>query len=429
MSDSAPVAVIGAGWAGMAAAVTLAARDVNVTVFEAARTPGGRARRVTLDGIDLDNGQHILIGAYRATLDMMRNVGADPSRLLRRMPLELQYADGFRLRAPRLPYPLNLAAALFGARGLGWRDACSAARFMSALQRAGFKVGTDRNAALFLAEHGQVGTIAAHLWEPLCISALNTPPQRASAQLFVNVLRDGLTGNRANSDLLVPRTDMGSLFPDPAGAFIAAHGGRLETGNAVKRIVRAPGGYRLDERPELYSRVVVAVGPQHLAALLADLPELEAERACVERFEYEPIVTCYLQYAPEVRLPTPMLGFCGGILQWVFDRGQLDGPPGLLAAVISASGAHQDLANEALAKCVHSELSSLMHLEAAPRWSRVIAERRATFSCTPGLERPQCRTPLPGLVLAGDYVASDYPATLEAAVRSGIAAGEALLTR
>ena len=106
------VAVVGAGWAGLAAAATLAERGHPVTVFEASRSLGGRARRVTIDGVDLDNGQHILIGAYAEALRLMRLVGADPERLLVRLPLELRYASGFHLRAPPLPAPLHLLAGL-----------------------------------------------------------------------------------------------------------------------------------------------------------------------------------------------------------------------------------------------------------------------------------------------------------------------------
>jgi squalene-associated FAD-dependent desaturase len=391
------VAVIGGGWAGLAAAVELSERGIPVTVFEASRTLGGRARRVTLDGIELDNGQHILIGAYRSTLAMMRKVGADPDRLLLRMPLELRYADGFALKAPKLPYPLNLAVGMLRAMTFG--EASRAASFMAALRLQDFRVEPDRPVTAWLAERGQDGRLRTHLWEPLCVSALNTPAAEASAQVFANVLRDALTGARENSDLLVPRADLGKLFPEPAADFIRAHGGRIELGAAVR------------ERPEGFSRVIVATGPQHASAL-AGVPGLEA-------FTYEPITTCYLQYPEDARMPCPMLGVADGLIQWVFDRGQLGGPKGLVAAVISASGPHASLANEALGMKVHEDLARYFpHL--APRWTRVITERRATFSCRPALERPAMEAG--GVLLCGDYLDPAYPGTLEAAVQSGMRA-------
>ena len=416
------VAVIGAGWAGLAAAVTLAERGVPVTVFEASRSLGGRARRVSVDGVDLDNGQHVLIGAYRETLRLMRLVGADPDKLLLRVPLELRYADGFHLRAPRLPYPLNLLGALLGANGVGLAQSFAALRFMASLKVGGFRVDPDRSVAQLLDEHGQSGALRTHLWEPLCVSALNTPVAAASAQVFVNVLRDGLTGSRAASDFLIARTDLGRVFPEPAAEFVKARGGTIEPGVLVRRIGRVPGGFRINEAHE-FSGVVIACGPQHAGQLLVQLPELADALSRINAFSYEPIVTCYLQYPESVVLPSPMLGFSGGVLQWVFDRGRLGGPKGLLAAVISASGPHEELSKEALVSKIHVELHVALGALPDMLWSQVITEKRATFSCSPGLKRPEGATAVSGLLLAGDYIASEYPGTLEAAVRSGVAAG------
>jgi len=419
------VAVVGGGWAGLAAAVTLAERGVRVTVFEASRSLGGRARRVSIDGVDLDNGQHVLIGAYRETLRLMRKVGADPEELLLRLPLELRYADGFHLRAPRLPYPLNLLAALFGARTLSFSEALAAMRFLISLRVRNFRVVPDCSVARLLDEHAQAGALRTRVWEPLCVSALNTPVERASAQIFVNVLRDGLTGAREASDLLIARTDLGRLFPEPAAEYVEAHGGAILLGAPVRRIARVPGGFRLDDA-QLFSCVVIACGPHQAGPLLVQLPELGDALSRIGAFSYEPIVTCYLQYPESVSLSAPMLGFSGRLPQWVFDRGQLGGPTGLLAAVISASGAHEELTKEELASRVGIELEAALGELPPPRWTRVITERRATFSCTPALARPGALTAAPDLMLAGDYVASEYPGTLEAAVRSGIAAASAV---
>jgi len=418
------VAVVGAGWAGLAAAVTLAGRGVPVTVFEAARTPGGRARRVGLDGVDLDNGQHILIGAYGETLRLMRLVGADPERLLLRLPLELRYAAGFRFRAPVLPAPLHLVAGLVLASGLTAGERLSAARFVAHLRKPG---AADESVARLLARHHQRGALHDHLWAPLCVSALNTPPERASARVFANVLRDTLRGDRTASDLLLPQADLGALFPAPAAAFVAAHGGEVRLGAAVRGIAGERGGFRLDADDRTFACVIIACAPQHAAPLLAGIPGLQGLAAWLAGLEHEPIYTCYLQYPEEVALGFPMLGFSGGVLQWAFDRGALSGHRGLVAGVLSASGAHEALAHAELAAAIHAELARALPGLPEPRWHRVIAEKRATFSCRPALARPGNATPLPGLVLAGDYTASDYPATLEAAIRSGVA-GAALVS-
>jgi hydroxysqualene dehydroxylase len=352
----------------------------------------------------------------------MRRVGVEPGRALVRLPLALEFADGFRMRAPRAPYPLNLLAALLGARGAGLGDALSALRFLARLRARRFRVAPDRPVAQWLDQEGQAGTLRAHLWEPLCVSALNTPAAIASAQVFANVLRDALAGARGASDLLLPRGDLSRLFPEPAADFVRARGGEVTLGKAVRAIHGEPGRFRLDDHPAEFTHVVVACAPQHAAALLPERSGLEALRAALARFEYQPIVTCYLQYPASVALSAPMLGFAGGLLQWVFDRGKLGGPPGLLAAVMSASGAHAELDSAALVAAVHGELAAARGRLPEPLWSRTIAERRATFSCASALARPRAETPVPGLLLAGDYVDADYPATLETAVKSGVAA-------
>jgi squalene-associated FAD-dependent desaturase len=415
------VAVIGAGWAGLAAAVTLAERGVPVTVFEASRSLGGRARRVNIDGVDLDNGQHVLIGAYRETLRLMRKVGADPDKLLLRLPLELRYADGFHLRAPRLPYPLNLLAALLRANGLDLAQGFSALRFMVSLRIRKFRVEPDCSVARLLDDHRQNAALRTHVWEPLCVSALNTPVESASAQVFANVLRDGLTGTRKASDLLIARTDLGRLFPEPAAQYVRARGSAILLGTPVRRVARVPGGLRLNDA-EIFSCVVIACGPHQAGQLLVQLSELDDALSRIDAFSYEPIVTCYLQYPESVSLPAPMLGFSGGIAQWVFDRGRLGGPKGLLAAVISASGAHEQLAKEELTARIEIELKAALGELPSPQWSRVITEKRATFSCAPALVRPRVATAIPRLLLAGDYLAGEYPGSLEAAVLSGVAA-------
>jgi predicted NAD/FAD-dependent oxidoreductase len=168
---------------------------------------------------------------------------------------------------------------------------------------------------------------------------------------------------------------------------------------------------------------VIALAPQHAAQILVQLPELADALSRINSFGYEPIVTCYLQYPESVSLPSPMLGFTRGVLQWVFDRGRIGGPKGLLAAVISASGEHEALSKESLVSRIESELQAALGPQPKMLWSQAIAEKRATFSCRPGVARPPGTTALPGLLLAGDYVASDYPGTLEAAVLSGVAAG------
>src|SRR5687768_13622144 len=198
----------------MAAAVALARRGVEMTVFEAGSVPGGRARRVLSQGETLDNGQHILIGAYRTLFEMMREVGV-PADALLRLPLELVYAKGFAFRALWLPGWLGLLGGLLLARGIPLAERVGAVRFLRALATRRFRVSAELTVRALLEAHGQDGAVGRYLWGPLCVSALNTPVELASAQVFALVLREALAGAPA-SDLLLPRVDLSRLFPEPA---------------------------------------------------------------------------------------------------------------------------------------------------------------------------------------------------------------------
>lgn len=417
------VAIVGAGYAGMAAAAELAARGVRVSVFEASRTLGGRARRTELHGHPLDNGQHILVGAYTELLRLMRLVGADAGTLLERLPLTLVFPGRMRLAAPRLPAPLHLAAALLAAQGLPVAARLGAVRFMRHMKRAGFRLDADIPFTVLMHRHGQHAAAVRYLWAPLCISALNTPPDEASGQVFLNVLRDSLAARRESSDLLIARADFSALFAEPAERFVLGRGGEVLRGCAIASVGWDPYGFRLEGDPagRSYSHVVAAVAPYRLAALAQKLPRIAPTLETVARLEYEPILTAYLAYPQAVRLPAAMVGV-GGTAHFLFPRGER-----IVAAVSSARGPHLDLPREELIARIHAEIESAAGPLPPPEWSQVIVEKRATFACIPRLRRPANATPIPGLYLAGDYTAGDYPATLEGAVRSGVECARLIL--
>ena len=395
------IAVVGAGYAGMAAAVTLAERGIPVTVFESGPVPGGRARRIVSQGTVLDNGQHILVGAYRELFRLMHTVGVPESAVLR-VPLELRYAQGFSFRALWLPFPFGLLGGLLLARGLPMSDRLGAVRFVAALRASGFRLERDVTVTELLRMHRQDGAIGHYLWRPLCVSALNTPVAIASSRTFLVVLRDALLGGAGASDLVLPRVDLSRLFPDPASEYVTRHGGEIRLRSPVES---------LDELKKQYSSVIVAVGPHQLKTLLPGVADSHT---------YQPIYTCYLQYGDGVKLPFPMIGLADGLVQWVFDRGALLGEKGRLACVISAQGDHQQMSQDELAEVCHRELKKNSLVNENPLWTRVIAEKRATVTCSVG--RPSIATAMPGVYIAGDYADAEYPPTLEAAVRSGVRA-------
>jgi squalene-associated FAD-dependent desaturase len=406
----------------MAAAVTLAERGIPVTVFESAQQLGGRARRVDWNGAVLDNGLHILIGAYRETLRLVALVNPDAGAALRRLPLDWHIHNRFRLRTAPLPAPWHLALGMLTARGAEFGERLAAAAFMHTLQKIGFHLEQDVTVSELLRRHRQGTDLTRLLWNPLCVAALNTPPEIASAQVFLNVLRDSLSAARADSDIMLARVDLSALFPDPAAEFVRSRAGQVLTAHAVDAITMHDGNFTLQTRGQQlsFSHVVCALPPYRLATAVAGLPQLNAIATLVEGFNYQPIYTVYLQYPRHTALPSPMLGMSDGLAQWVFDRGALCGQAGLVAAVISTEGPHQNMTQDELARRLHAEMRQHFGALPDPQWQRVIAEKRATFSCVAGLQRPAQHTPLKNFYLAGDYTANDYPATLEAAVRSGI---------
>ena len=432
------VAIIGGGWAGLAAAVELCAAGVPVAVFEAARQLGGRARRIEIDGHTLDNGQHILIGAYRETLRLMRRIhapGTDPEQLFLRLPLTIRHpASGFHMRLlpSSMPFPaqLRLALGLLGTQACTLSEKIAATRFIRALQAKRYQLDADTTVDALLDRSGQTGTLRRMLWDPLCLAALNTPPERASAQIFANVLRDSLGGDRRATDLLLPAADLGRVLPDAAAAFIIAQGGSVHLSRRIERIAREEQCWRIDG--EAYDQVIVATAPQHAIPFLEEHAETRGIAAQLAAYDYEPIGTVYAAYPPDLRLPMPMLGLSDDagehLGQWAFDRGRLCGTPGIIAFVLSARGRWDERDNMALMAALHRELEETLRQPLPqPAWHRTIRERRATFSCRPNLPRPAASTPLTGLWLAGDYICADYPATLEGAVRSGIEAAERIL--
>lgn len=457
-APGAAVAVIGGGWAGSAAATALAAAGRKVTLLEAARTLGGRARGVEMAGRVLDNGQHIMLGAYAATLQLLKTLGVDRKQALLTVPLQMRYAPdsgGMDFLAPRLPAPLHLLGALWRARGLEREDKMSLARFSSTARWMGWQMYDDCTVTELLQRFDQTPRLTALMWRPLCLAALNTPPERASAQVFLNVLRDSLGASRAASDMLVPSTDLGALLPAPAAAFVTRHGGTVHTGAKATALIPLDSGRwqvhasgaalgNDDSAPWQHSfdAVVLATPPLATAVLLDTLSDTPAHVMAaglstqLHSFQYEAITTCYLQYAPGVRLDMPFVALIDdpASQQWgqfVFDRGQLDpAQAGLLAVVISASGDAAAQGQAALATALAAQLASVFRRPelAQPVWTRVITEKRATFACTSGLRRPANATGIAGLVLAGDYTAGDYPATLEGAVRSGQVAAKLLIS-
>lgn len=405
------IAVIGAGWAGLAAAVTATQAGHHATVFEASRAIGGRARALfdAENTPPLDNGQHILIGAYTDTLRLLREVGVDVDQTLLRLPLTLLFPNGQGLRLPALPAPFDAFVGILQAKGWGWRDKASLLRTAVGWQLARFQCSPQHSVSDLCTT--LTPRVVDELIEPLCVAALNTPAAQSSGQVFLRVVQDSLFGAPGGSNLLLPRVDLGALFPAPAVRWLELKGATITLGHRVQTIQLEGAQWTVDGA--VFDHVLLACPPWE-AARLVERSGMAANvwLAQAHALQFESIATVYA--TSTARLPQPMLSLQGGPAQFVFDRGQLGGPEGLLAFVASASqGDRQTLEDAVIAQGrLQLDLPGLQPL-------RTVVEKRATFACAPGLQRPAQHI-APGLVACGDYVDGPYPATLEGAVRSGI---------
>lgn len=422
------IGIVGGGWSGFAAAVELARAGHLVTVYEAGKVLGGRARRLATDGPLLDNGQHLLAGAYRETLRLMELVapGSSTSGFLR-LPLTLVYPEGVSIRAPRLPAPLHLAAALLFARGLSLSEKLSAIGFMQALKKLDFQPAPDRTVAEALAD--QPLMVRKYLWEPICVAALNTPIEQASFRVFARVLKDALTGRAANSDFLIPARDLSALFPEPAAAWLEKNGGTVRTRTRISALQRSGTQWKVlwDGGEALHDKLIVATAPAHAIDLLSPLNDCRQIVRGLGTLSYQPILTVYADYPALPKFPTPLIGWVEPVPLFIFDMQASLGMANTISVVASAEGPHLEWDDTRWLKEIDVRMREAFGSLPTPRLIKRITEKRATFTCAPGMFRPPANTPCSGLFLAGDYTDGPYPATIEGAVRSGVQCAKTLL--
>lgn len=415
------VAVIGGGWAGLAAAVEAVSLGAELTLFEMAPALGGRARSLEGTTPALDNGQHILIGAYVETLALMRRVGGDPDAGLLRLPLRLRYPERETLTLPPGPPTLAFLRGVLGCAAWSWGDRLRFLAASSGWTLRGFRCDPALTVAALCATLPRA--VREDLIDPLCVAALNTPADQASAEVFLRVLKDALFSGPGSADLLLPRRGLSALLPTPARDWLLSRGATLRT-QRVQRLEADGRGWSVDG--ETFDSVILSSSSTEAARLTRDLAP--AWSAVTGAFEFQPIVTIYLESAGSA-LPAPMVALRESATepaQFAFDLGQLDQHPGLFSLVVSGAAPWIARGLAATGEAALAQAQRHFQWTTPPQIVRVLSEKRATFACTPALRRPEAAIAA-GLWAAGDYLAGPYPATLEGAVRSGLAAARSAM--
>ncbi len=410
------VIIVGGGWSGLAAAIELSQQPCKLQLFEAGSVLGGRARSVRWQGIDVDNGQHLMLGAYRQMLALMQQLGIDVDVVFNRQAIDLSIFDPHHkpLKISScgvLPAAFNRLFHLW--RSSDFNSVLAVKRLQSQLNNPNLLQALNVEGLLQLTKQPQ--RLIRQLWEPLTLAMLNTPIAEASAAVFANVLKATLFAGGNATELLIPRMPLGQVLPSPAAAFLKRRNAEIALNNRIQSLL-------IDN-----NRVIGVVdqhGQQHLAdAVILALPpsaQVKLLTSSISPAMEYPICTVYLQYAASQRAPKSMTGFSGTVSQWLFDRSAQQ--PGLMAVVISGPGRHMQLPKAELISVVSQELATLL-----PDWpltannALVIREKRATFACTPEIQkmRPDAATKVENLWLAGDFVQHPFPATLETAISNG----------
>jgi len=436
------VVVIGAGFAGLSAAVRLAGSGARVLVLEARSRLGGRATAFDdrESGELVDNGQHVLLGCYVETLAFMSRIGALGNvRVESNLSVTMIDRAGVktRLTCPAVPAPLHLVAGLFEWDALGWTDRLASLRMAGPLRRARRELmpGAREIAAspgetveAWLIRNGQTARIREMLWEPLALAALNQPIGQAAAPVFARVLAEMFGPDPRLSAILLPAKPLHLMYAEPAREFIERHGGTVRTGAAAKLTI--DGHLQVEASGDSWNpdAVIAAVPWFALRELVANPPAgLDSLLRSADAMASSPIVTVNLWFDRPV-LDEPFVGLPGRAMQWVFDkRNVLGGSASHLSLVSSGAAPIVAMSNPDLIAMALRELAEAIPSVREARLVRgsVVREPRATFSLAPGQPaRPPVQTPVPGLFLAGDWIDTGLPATIESAVRAGHRAAE-----
>jgi squalene-associated FAD-dependent desaturase len=449
MVEARDVVIIGGGFAGLSAGVALAEQGFRVALLESKPALGGRAYSFpdTESGDLVDNGQHVLMGCYHQTLDFLAKIGTR-DRLLVHRNLEIEMLDGpgrpARLRTASLPGPFHITAGLMRYKHLSVAErlaAVSAGMRMMYMRRFARARLKQMTVAEFMDLTGQGAQARRTFWYPLAIATLNEQPYLASAALFAEVMKRAFFSRRNDSAFLYSRVGLSELYCDAAREFIEKRDGvvacraiadSLEMSDSIVSTVRLRDGANLQA-----SNFIAAVPPAQLLRLLPEAMAGDGLFSQIDTLKSSPIICVHVWLDREVT-PSAFVGFVGTATQWLFNKRRIFSEygarhPGYLSFVISGARELVELPNDDLLKMVMNDLSAMIPAakEAQMIKALVVKEKHATFAPDPASDavRPSVQTAIPNLFLAGDWIQTGLPATIESAVIAGRSAAAAIATR
>lgn len=436
-------AVVGGGVSGLAAAVALAQFGASVLILEQAPRLGGRcySYRDVESGDIVENGQHLLIGAYQNTLRYLELVGT--RKYLRErsgfgLPLIHPEKGVAEFRMSALPKPLNLTTGIFRFTILSLNERSlmlAVGLFLQQWNKKKEEMLRSESVERWLITLGQSAEARRSFWDPIAVSIMNEAPERASALLFARTLRAAFLGKRSDSSILVPTVGQTELYVDGAEKLFQQNDVEVRTSSGVEKVLTKKGivsGVSLIDGTVIPARAVIASVPHHaLGRLLQGATELQDDLARLQQIGSSPIISIHLWFDRQF-MDHEFVGLIGASLHWVFDRRKIVSDrgrhPGYVSAVISAAYAFVNLSKEELAAIALRDLHCYLPESRNARLlaSIVIKEKRATFSPLPEAEgaRLRTKTQINGLYLAGDWTDTKLPGTIEGAIQSGFAAAE-----
>ena len=429
--------IIGAGTAGIAAAIELCIAGKRVLVLESKSYIGGRARSFddTETGETIDNGQHVMMGCYTSLLSIFKELATD-NLLLRQNALSVNFIDSDGkndlLKTSALPGKAGVIFGILNLKQISWKSKFRALQLAIRIQTGMVKT-KNLTTQEFLKKYQQTEEMIERFWEPVILATLNSSSNHAAASLFVEVLKRAFFAGKEASRILIPSVGLSELFA-PFPIWLLKHNGKLLLGTSVDSLIIENGLVSgvISSKGESFKAksVIAALPPKQLLRILPKELQLRPDFAPLSEYQFSPIVSIYLWF-DVAWCEIDFAAMLGTTIQWIFNRRKLAPHknssfakyPGHISLTISAGNELVDThPEEVIVLCMEELRNAFPKVAKAKLLSwKVIKEKSATFLATPAMEakRLPSKTNIKNLFLAGDWTATALPATLEGAAQSG----------